>query len=617
MADRPIEETETALLDWMGQTGGTMRQALDQFGVKDQLTRNQILARNLERTAGMGPGGAYETAQAVESQPSQPLVQFQPGMSPEEWKQYALQQARLEAGAMPGGMERNIAEVAPAPEVQRQAMIQEKAAQGMLPEQARQAAYESRPDLRPSKAPPPRPVKGKFLRVPETTQQVSASYSGIPGGGGGRLGDLQTQYGEQAEKLQEAIEKGGKGLEEALEEQERAINKQRLAAQLQAAGEKQVIQERQQAFEELQAQQAQEEARRQEMIQEDMYRLQSSIQDLKQAKVDPTRWFKHEDGSKNYGKTILASVAVALGAIGEGFQGRGGNPVLSIIERAIDQDIAAQRENLANRRAGVGLEMNMLGQMRAQFGDERQAETAARLMMLQAYEMKLDEVAARTKDPAIEARYAQQKADLETKKAELVGQFERESAVNAMQATAQQYGMETQRQQLGLQRAQLSMARQAAQARAAAGEPAPPPGLVRADPEYVPTEKDKEKAQKMRSAYGMVMRELDQLIDWRDYYGHEILDREAIKQGNTLLNRLKSKMRKLDETGARIDPGEIEMMGLPENINDLGYIKKQLETLRGSIIEGTSAGMEPYGYALDYGRPIGGGVAGEKKEPQR
>lgn len=616
-----LEQTESAVLDWMSQSGGSMTQALDALGVQDRALRNTILARSV---------GATQAPQSTAPDPLQALnmpieTRMEAAGAPVSGVEYTLGAPMPpEAQAAPVAPQQDPFEALNRPISTRDVPMEPGSAGGVevmlgaSPEEIRQGIAEIKRQgeiRRPGSKSEEGPVKGRFFDPTALPSggQVSGSYRGIPGGGGGRLREYQSRYDVAAGKLMEAAGKGEDALSKAIDEQERAIDQERIAASLQAAGEAQVVSARQRAWEQMQASH---EKRRQEMesrVQDDMDRLQGTIQELHKSTVDPVRFFKHADGTQDYGTTILASVAVALGAIGEGLQGRAGNPALDIIQRAIDRDIEAQREDLANRRAEVKMEMNLLGRMQAQFADERQAMAATKLAMLQTYEMKLDQVAARTKEPAILARYEKNKADLGLAKAKELDAFQRASAAQAMQAASAGFGMEAQRQQLGMQSAQFAMARQAA-APKAQGRSAPP-GLELVDPTYAPKEYETKEAQKMRKAYAAVESELQELIRWRSEYGAEWFPSEHKTEANTRLNRLKSAMRKLDETGANLSPNEVELMGLPEDMGDLGFVQRQLQTVLGSARRATEAGMYGYGYRLGRGRAMT--VPGEQREPQR
>jgi hypothetical protein len=598
---------EGALLDWMDQTGGSMRQALDQFGIQEQGMRNTILARNIERTTGIQKGGAYQYAQAAEEAPPGQAPGYQPMMGPQEFGQHALTEARQEARALPGGVAQNLPQVAPAPQIQRQAMQQEAETTGLPPEPATRFAYAERPDL----APPPTKPKGTavqpWLMPQQPGTQMQAAYQGIPGGAGGRLGRYLGEYEGLSEEMRGAIERGGKGLTEAIEGQEEALRRERNLAQQQATQEAMLGRERIQQWETMQTEQAQKEQMRQQRLDTDMQKLRTTLDDIQKSKIDPSRFYKKPDGTRDYGKTILAGVAVALGALGEQMQGRGGNPALDIIQRSIDRDIEAQRADLANRRAGVGLEMNLLGQMRAQFADERQAETAARIAMLDTYEMKLSQVAAQSKSELIQRRYEKQMADIGVQKAKLQSDFEQSSLQQAMQETQAAFGMEATRQQLGMQR--LGMA-----AKMAGG--GAPPRMGGYVPYRSTSEAEQKEARKVMGGKGRAVTALEHMISLRRQFKSELWPAYVSENAATLKTIGRDLMLKLKDyydMGA-LQEHEMEMMReMVPDPTSWGNVLPQLNSLLEVAKRDLDFEMDLRGYSPGAPRTI----EGEQAEPQR
>ncbi len=601
-----IEEMEGALLDWMDQSGGSMRNALDQFGITDQSMRNTILARNIERKTGLSKGAAFESAQAAQQSSAGQSPGHQPMMSPQEFGSHALTEARQEARAMPGGdVAQNLPSVAPAPSVQRAAMQQEAEASGLPPEQAEQLAYAERPDLAPPPVEPAAPVRGRFI-TPQT-MQVQASRSGIPGGGGGRIGGYIREYEGLSDEMRGAIGRGAEAMGGALEKQEEALRREKNLAQQQATQEAMLGRERMQQYEQLQLEQADREKQRQQRVETDMQNLRDSLQKIQESEIDPARFYKKPDGTRDYGKSLLAGVAVALGALGEQLQGRSGNPALDIIERSIERDIAAQRENLASRRAGYGLEVNLLGQMRQQFADERQAETAARIAMLDAYEMKLGQVAASTKSEAIQRRYEKSMADLSVKKAELLSSFEQDSIRQAMAETQAAFGMEATRQQLGMQRQAMS-AKMGAGGRGA-------PALSGFVPFRAVGKDEQKEARKTMDTAGEAVSAMDQLIALREKVGSETWPAYVNENKAKLETRghdLLMQMKELYNMGA-LQEHEMEMMErmLPDPAS-WGNVLPQITTLRDMALERLEGRMERRGYTRGTPRTL----PGERVEPR-
>jgi hypothetical protein len=104
--------------------------------------------------------------------------------------------------------------------------------------------------------------------------------------------------------------------------------------------------------------------------------------------IDPDRFIRGMSTGQSIGTVILAAIEGA-------FRGMTGQPgqsgVLNILERRIDQDIAAQREQIASGRIRRG---NMLAYFQQQGLDEAAAEKAAKAMALaQAEKLTAAEIA--------------------------------------------------------------------------------------------------------------------------------------------------------------------------------------------------------------------------------
>lgn len=263
--------------------------------------------------------------------------------------------------------------------------------------------------------------------APEVPQPgVQLPKVGMPG-----LGGIKGALAEQAE----TFERGEKRLRGATEGYQKAVGKWAEAEREGFEAEAAVRQEQREALELEQADMVQREQERQQVIDAEMTKVRDAVDTMKTAKIDPYRFYRHPDGSTNYPKSIAAAIAVGLGALGSSLPARygggvgGPNMALQIIDKAIDRDIQAQRDDIANKRAGIGLQMNLLSQMRAKFGDERQAESAARVVMLETYKMKIEETAARSKVPAVQANAQMLIAQADQKEAaELTGMQDRAAA---------------------------------------------------------------------------------------------------------------------------------------------------------------------------------------------
>jgi hypothetical protein len=101
--------------------------------------------------------------------------------------------------------------------------------------------------------------------------------------------------------------------------------------------------------------------------------------EAKAMRVDPNKFY-HDRGTLG---TILAALSVGAGAYAA-TMGGGRNYALDIIENAITRDIDAQKSAIEGKRADVAEKRNLFQAMRQRFGDERQAEEAAKINMRQS-----------------------------------------------------------------------------------------------------------------------------------------------------------------------------------------------------------------------------------------
>lgn len=114
-------------------------------------------------------------------------------------------------------------------------------------------------------------------------------------------------------------------------------------------------------------------------------------------KIDPNKYW-HD---KSTGQKIGAAVAIMLGGIGSGLTG-GPNQALNVIQKGIENDIAAQKENLGNKRSLLSDNIRAQGSLMA-------GTNATRIQMNAIAQGRLMKVASETNNPILAAR-AQQNA---------------------------------------------------------------------------------------------------------------------------------------------------------------------------------------------------------------
>lgn len=145
--------------------------------------------------------------------------------------------------------------------------------------------------------------------------------------------------------------------------------------------------------------------------------------------INPKRWWQNADT----GQRIAAGLAAFL----SGLSG-GRNP----IDTVIAQDIAAQQDQLdrmtASRREQMQGRLNLLGAMRARFGDEQSALAATKAAAFEAAAAEADKFAAQAAEGAAKVNARAQAADLRRKSAmALVELRQREAQTGAIRAQAE------------------------------------------------------------------------------------------------------------------------------------------------------------------------------------
>jgi hypothetical protein len=134
--------------------------------------------------------------------------------------------------------------------------------------------------------------------------------------------------------------------------------------------------------------------------------IQKTATEIKDTKIDPFR-------SETAGVRIIAGFSDALMALG-------GNPrsgADSAVQRVIDADIAAQRENLNNKRGYLDAQRGAYTMLRQQGFDDVVATHAARSMMLDSAADQLRAWAAGQKGPQIQTQLDATMAMLDKMKA--------------------------------------------------------------------------------------------------------------------------------------------------------------------------------------------------------
>lgn len=141
-------------------------------------------------------------------------------------------------------------------------------------------------------------------------------------------------------------------------------------------------------------------------------------QNYAEAKIDPDRLF-----AGNTGKRVLAGIAIAFGAVGQALTGAKENQALSIINKAIDDDIAAQKEGMANKYNQYLLARQNLADVKDIFKDRVDQQLAQKVMYTEAAQAKIGQIAARYNTQEAQAKAQVLIGQLEQSKAEALGKM--------------------------------------------------------------------------------------------------------------------------------------------------------------------------------------------------
>jgi len=156
--------------------------------------------------------------------------------------------------------------------------------------------------------------------------------------------------------------------------------------------------------------------KRQKLIDEE----RTAVDELK---VDPDRIYSGAAGT--FAK-ILAGISIIAGGALMGRQGRSSNPGLDAVNAAIDRDIALQKDEIANRRAGLKGRETELERLMATYGNPEIAERELRdrqMSLAMAYLKRTTQDSPED----VQIRAAQQVTDYQAKRAAERAETERAS----------------------------------------------------------------------------------------------------------------------------------------------------------------------------------------------
>ena len=162
---------------------------------------------------------------------------------------------------------------------------------------------------------------------------------------------------------------------------------------------------------------------RQAMMKDEMGKLEDAQKAYASAEIDPMKHFKDP------GKAVMSFIGLALGALGQYFQSQHGrqampNMAILALNKAIDQNIDAQKAEIAKLGKAVDMRYNAVAMMRNLFKDEALADDAAKIALTQMLGRQLDITAAKYKSREVEERAMQAKSLLAQQHEQLMFDFQ-------------------------------------------------------------------------------------------------------------------------------------------------------------------------------------------------
>ena len=172
-------------------------------------------------------------------------------------------------------------------------------------------------------------------------------------------------------------------------------------AQKQANAQLEVLKSQDQVLKDAQLEEQRAQAAHESAIKDKQKALDDELTALKNApEIDPNRYFNN----MSTGNKILAGFSILLGSVAQGLTNGKENPAWSILEKAVDKDIDAQK--LQRKQQGENYERNktLYDRLIQKGYDDKQARAATKVAALQILQNQFNMAAETYKSPAIAAR---------------------------------------------------------------------------------------------------------------------------------------------------------------------------------------------------------------------
>lgn len=158
--------------------------------------------------------------------------------------------------------------------------------------------------------------------------------------------------------------------------------------------------------------------------QEGLDRLQRMNDDFANTQIDPQRYWSNKSGFEK----AMAAIAMGLG----GFAGSA-EPA-KIIQQAVSDDIDAQKANLQTKGRAIENQHGVLALMRQNFGDDVEANAAARAAITTQLQSRIQMLASKYDSPELKAKADGLVGQLEAQKQNALAEFAQRRNENSYKA---------------------------------------------------------------------------------------------------------------------------------------------------------------------------------------
>ena len=286
--------------------------------------------------------------------------------------------------------------------------------------------------------PPPAPIKGSFA--------TPAAPAGAPSADQPLLTNVNLPKPQTVTSKAHYEDLGGPELRRMMGDAEKAqgeAGEQQLGADLsKSLAKAQTAEDLAALYNQRADQDVAQEKRRQATLASYQEQQEQMMDDVRNAKVDPSRFFKRQGTMGNIAGVLAAAMTGYVSAL----TGRK-NEYLEQLDNVINRDIAAQQDAITNKKAALAEGKNLFAQKMQQFGDERVAHAAAKADMISAIQAKGEQLAASADTQQARAHWADFNAKMQQLKVENFAKINRWTPAQSQTVGGVDYAAITKRAQ--------------------------------------------------------------------------------------------------------------------------------------------------------------------------